>query len=379
MAKSIWRVLSLFILMLVGFYLALSSIISLSYISDNEDLKIPISLRFDSAFKRIDTLQINSGITVKMEYKLGEAKDNYSKVVEGNLVIQGDTTISDSSIFIYNKQVAPILTLLTKQITLLTNEQIKIVQSYYDYNRNRTELFQQAQTSFKENVKKLSSGLLSQYSSDLISFLIQIPSDDALSNTYNNWDKNYSVLNQTLINTARNLKTLYYGMIRKKYPNDLLSLEGLGIDLLPKESEYNIQIHLNKLALPKPGKFGEDWGIVFAPFIEWIAGSKNNDVLLLIGMIGFALFGATISTFVIKTQVVNGNSLSENILSVIVKGFSAAIVVFLSARGGLAILNNGKSDPNPLILFLFVFIGAVFSEPIWNWARQKVSDTFPSK
>lgn len=80
----------------------------------------------------------------------------------------------------------------------------------------------------------------------------------------------------------------------------------------------------------------------------------------------------------IKVQMTEGSSLSENVLSVTIKGFSAAIVVFLAARGGLAVLSHGKSAPNPLILFLFGFIGAVFSEPIWNWSKKRISNTFPS-
>jgi len=363
--------------MLLGFYLSLSSIISLSYISDNEDLKIPIALRFDSTFKKIDTNYVNRENIKTMGDKLKLVNNIYNDIIEIHGHMQSEELIKDSIKVLYNKQASPIIQLLTKQITLLTNAQRKIVRAHYAYNQNRVNLFQQAQSSFKENINILSSGLLSKYSYDLISFLVQIPSDEILSFSDNNWDKNCSILKLTLDNTYGNLRKLAIGMVNSKFYEDLLNKDVLGINLLPQDSDYNIQIPVTKLELPKPGKFGEDWGVVFAPFIEWIAGSKNNDVLLLVGMIGFALFGATISTFVIN-PLVTQNSLSENILSAIIKGFSAAIVVFLAARGGIAILNNGKSDPNPLILFLFCFIGAVFSERIWNWARQQVSTRFPS-
>jgi hypothetical protein len=53
--------------------------------------------------------------------------------------------------------------------------------------------------------------------------------------------------------------------------------------------------------------------------------------------------------------------------------------VYLAARAGIAVVNSGNSDPNPLVLFLFCFIGAVFSERIWEWAKYKISDSFKDK
>jgi hypothetical protein len=44
----------LFFLMIAGFYLAISAIITLSYVGDTELSKIPVVFRFDSTFKAIN-------------------------------------------------------------------------------------------------------------------------------------------------------------------------------------------------------------------------------------------------------------------------------------------------------------------------------------
>jgi hypothetical protein len=57
-SNSSKRVLMLFFLMIVGFYLAISAIITLSYIGDTQQSKIPIVFRFDSTFKAINETSI---------------------------------------------------------------------------------------------------------------------------------------------------------------------------------------------------------------------------------------------------------------------------------------------------------------------------------
>jgi hypothetical protein len=51
---------------------------------------------------------------------------------------------------------------------------------------------------------------------------------------------------------------------------------------------------------------------------------------------------------------------------------TAAIVVFLAAYGGLAVLGAGGGDPNPYVVFVTCLIGAAYSEDVWSWARRKM-------
>jgi len=92
-------------------------------------------------------------------------------------------------------------------------------------------------------------------------------------------------------------------------------------------------------------------------------------------MLGFGLFGAGIAIFISGESLQNTNT-GSYLLLIIVRGFSAAIVVYLAARGGIAVVNKGVSDPDPLVLFLFCFIGAVFSERIWACAKSRISVSF---
>jgi hypothetical protein len=66
---------------------------------------------------------------------------------------------------------------------------------------------------------------------------------------------------------------------------------------------------------------------------------------------------------------------------VVIRGLSAAIVVFLAVEGGLAIFAGGTvdPDPNPYVLLLTCPIGAVFSEHIWEWAQEKLNQWFANR
>jgi hypothetical protein len=110
---------------------------------------------------------------------------------------------------------------------------------------------------------------------------------------------------------------------------------------------------------------------------------QSNDLTLIVGMLGFGLFGAAISSFV-KEQ--SRRVLSEppidsnvNISSVMVRGLSAAVVVFLAVKGGLAIFTVGSQDPNAYVLFFACLVGAVFSEKVWGWASKIIEQKLPSQ
>jgi hypothetical protein len=95
-------------------------------------------------------------------------------------------------------------------------------------------------------------------------------------------------------------------------------------------------------------------------------------------MLGFGLLGSAIATFVRggeRGQV----SLAAEVTSVLVRGLSAAVVVFLAVKGGLAIFSASENEPNAYVVFLTCLVGAVFSEDVWNWAHSKFLDNLSSK
>jgi uncharacterized BrkB/YihY/UPF0761 family membrane protein len=94
-----------------------------------------------------------------------------------------------------------------------------------------------------------------------------------------------------------------------------------------------------------------------------------------VGLIGFGLLGAAASMIIHeRTQRLSNTPLVSDLPSVIVRGVTAAIVVFLAVKGLLAIFAPQTPDPNPYVLLLTCLIAAVFSEPVWEAARSYLED-----
>ncbi|CAN5907470.1 hypothetical protein BH11BAC7_BH11BAC7_07930 [soil metagenome] len=138
-------------------------------------------------------------------------------------------------------------------------------------------------------------------------------------------------------------------------------------------ADYDIAIP----AVPSPG---DDLGI-FKDIAQWLIKPLSMALVLIVGMLGFGLFGAVISTFVkeAKEQVDQDGVIIRDVTGVIIRGVSAAIVIFLAVKGGLAIFSSGEGEPNPYALFFTCLIGAVYSEKIWEWAKEKLSNNFKTE
>jgi hypothetical protein len=96
-------------------------------------------------------------------------------------------------------------------------------------------------------------------------------------------------------------------------------------------------------------------------------------------MLGFGLLGSAISTFVRSGARMEPLSLTSELVSVLVRGLSAAVVVFLAVKGGLAVFASADAEPNAYVVFFTCLIGAVFSEDVWSWARSKFLDSLRGK
>ncbi|OQW33423.1 MAG: hypothetical protein A4E19_03195 [Nitrospira sp. SG-bin1] len=132
-------------------------------------------------------------------------------------------------------------------------------------------------------------------------------------------------------------------------------------------------------ARPEP----PDPGLGLGPFglvSSWLVRTKSLALVLITGMLGFGLLGATISSFVRSKE---GSVLTEPTLGelggVLVRGLSAAVIVYLAVKGGLAAYAVGETEPNAYVLFFTCLIGATFSERVWDWSRAKLEGQLPTE
>jgi hypothetical protein len=128
--------------------------------------------------------------------------------------------------------------------------------------------------------------------------------------------------------------------------------------------------------MPEPPLLGNSLGSL--RFVAgWLLNSASLPLTLIVGLVGFGLLGSVISTFVKEKMATDLGSkkyvshmIVTDLTGVILRGLSAAIVVFLAVQGGLAVLSGAGSDPNPYVLLLACFVAAVFSERVWQSAYQ---------
>jgi hypothetical protein len=123
---------------------------------------------------------------------------------------------------------------------------------------------------------------------------------------------------------------------------------------------------------------GSGWG-PFGVVARWLLQTKSLPLTLITGMLGFGLLGSAIATFVRRGPEREQVSLTAEVTSVLVRGLSAAVVVFLAVKGGLAIFSSGDNEPNAYVVFLTCLVGAVFSEDVWIWARKKFLENLKSE
>lgn len=113
----------------------------------------------------------------------------------------------------------------------------------------------------------------------------------------------------------------------------------------------------------------------FSIVASWLLKTESLPLALVVGLFGFGLLGSACSTFV-REQAKKSSTgvLVYDLPGVVIRGLSAAIVVFLAVEGGLAIFATGTAQPNPYVLLLTCLIGSVFSEDVWDWAHEQLRE-----
>ena len=127
--------------------------------------------------------------------------------------------------------------------------------------------------------------------------------------------------------------------------------------------------------IPKRASFVDSLGKI-GTISRWVLETEQMPVVIIIGLVGFSLLGATVSRAVRVSQGAEANGsftrLSfDDLVVVIAVGATAAVIVFLAAYGGLAVLGSNAGDPNPYVLFVTCLVAAVYSEDVWTWARSR--------
>ncbi|WP_434424149.1 hypothetical protein [Nannocystis pusilla] len=132
-------------------------------------------------------------------------------------------------------------------------------------------------------------------------------------------------------------------------------------------ADQALDIDYNDIPQPGPAISGP-----FGLIANWLIATRSLALATICGMLGFGLLGAAISTFIREGQIPPNSERVRDLFGVIIRGFSAALVIFLSVEGGIAVFSTEASSPNPYVLFFTCMVGAVFSEPVWEWAQARL-------
>lgn len=123
---------------------------------------------------------------------------------------------------------------------------------------------------------------------------------------------------------------------------------------------------------PLPGQVKPALG-AFA-FVRWLTKLESTPLALITGLIGFGLLGSAVSSFVReRPKRKEGEPLVSDLPRVLIRGLTAAFVVYLAVKGGLAMFSlSSDEQPNPYVLLLTCLVAAVFSEDVWVAARKRL-------
>ncbi|MCW3075348.1 MAG: hypothetical protein JWP69_2417 [Flaviaesturariibacter sp.] len=369
---------TLLLLMITGFIFATGSLISLSYMDGGAKIpKAPVIQRFDSSVKNLRSVPIMStAYFVRQDSQFNVLVGQYqafkiaADVRPKGLKPPAAQKFTEVSNYLDSS--------LRHHLSLLSRQKDTFLQRYAEQSSHYRKYLNELENRFRNEQDKLPSLMLSDYGQKLIAHFHKLSDESTYQNNFAQYAVNYSNYWQAVQAGDKKLQKLYAVLDGGGSVDTLNAFKVL--EQFPPTKSYSFSAIAKDAAAgdwPAADKVGKDWGWIGFLF-SWIVAPNNLDFVLLVGMLGFGLFGAGISVYLGNSQLSALQITADNLMLIIVRGFSASIVVFLSMRGGIAILNGGESNPNPLILFLFCFTGAVFSEPIWAWARQRVVGAFPT-
>ncbi|HAP61541.1 MAG TPA: hypothetical protein DCR93_19255, partial [Cytophagales bacterium] len=129
--------------------------------------------------------------------------------------------------------------------------------------------------------------------------------------------------------------------------------------------------------LPISPRQGDYLGI-FNVAMRWLLEIESYPLVMIFGMAGFGLLGAASGAFIKEgmRRKEKGGPLVEDLPGVMIKGFTASMVVFLGIQGSLGILGGGTTEQlDSNLLFFLALVAAVYSDKAWEWAGDKFEET----
>ncbi|MGA8650213.1 MAG: hypothetical protein WB677_06265 [Xanthobacteraceae bacterium] len=123
--------------------------------------------------------------------------------------------------------------------------------------------------------------------------------------------------------------------------------------------------------IPNRADFGGYLG-VFGLAASWLLKTESLPLVLITGLLGFGLLGAACSSVIrnVSTRAAGG-PLVPDLAGIIIRGTSAAVLIFLAVFGGLAVFTGGTASPNPYVVLFTCLVAAVFSEDAWAWGAKQ--------
>lgn len=362
----------LVLIFVLSIYLSLAAIITVPYFTENKDLELkeePLKDQLDRIRERyeknkfssfssdIPIFNLDSAILINIGRITNTDKQkfatqmykywnqNYVRNMKaresiGNRLIKENETFKSK---LNDEETKVVSTYTSKSIDLKSKLKLSFSNSLIEYYK----IFAESCINRTASINAFVEAVDVDYKKDLFNF---------------NQDLNDYVtkaLKPDTTNSEAIDKFNYYDTNRNYY----VGLEYFSLD--------NYTIHLPSVPTP-----GDELGI-FKSIAQWLIKPNSMALVLIVGMLGFGLFGAVISTFVRETsnsEEYNKDAvIIKDIPGVIIRGVSAAIVIFLGVKGGLAVFSTGEGEPNPYALFFTCLVGAVYSERIWEWAKEKLT------
>lgn len=357
----------LILLLLFSIYLCLAAIISVPWLKNNNT-------------------NITDGEKILQE-KLDLVKSNYSNGIPplNSNLDELNINLLDTLPFYFKEDVRE---LVKNQVNEIKTNYQKTKDSRLAVTGNYNSLY----STFDQTSKSIYDGALSQFTNELPR-MNSIEANDYIARL-SNW---YRAVLSNIINSAnfiddqiisgdkinneqiRNFDTYWFLKMKTNLGN--LDYESLNLYISEYRNDFTIP---NDYPIPERPDSSISLGI-FQSVAKFIIDTRLLSVALIIGMIGFGMFGAIISTYV-KENKINNESLTsinfldkaiiEDLPGVVLKGISAAVIIFLAVLGGLSVFSSAEADPNPYILFFTCMVGAVYSEQIWAWAQKFLGDKF---
>ncbi len=139
-------------------------------------------------------------------------------------------------------------------------------------------------------------------------------------------------------------------------------------------------INTGRGQIPNKPQIGEKFGI-FKSISGWLLKTESLSLAIIVGLFGFGLLGSIGSSYIrrrikdVRDEDEDEALILSDLKGILINGISAAIVIFLSAKGAIVIFSTGGNDLNPYVLFFGCFMASIFSEDVWLRARKKFRDS----